>query len=74
MKPVLSAPDITGIDRLYEIYLTLPDRDKSIVNVHYFYDFLQKNTIERQIFLDTYCNFEFLQVNNTVVLKVLPKE
>jgi hypothetical protein len=40
----------------------------------HFYDFLREHTPERQLFLEAYCDFSFMQIDNIVVLKLSPKE
>lgn len=73
MSTVLSSPDITGIDKLYEIYQTTPDRDITITNISQFYSFLSKNSISRQLFLEEYCDYSFIPTGRIVVLKLSPK-
>lgn len=73
MSLVLTSPDISGIDRLFEIYKTIPGRDESITDIALFYRFLTRKSIERQQFLDNYCDYEFLTAGTTVILKLSPK-
>jgi hypothetical protein len=73
MSTVLTSPDISGIDKLFEIYKTIPDRDESITDIASFYQFLTKKSIERQRFLDDYCDYDFFSVGTTVILKLSPK-
>lgn len=75
MKPTLTltSPDISDINKLFEIYLTLPDRDELIDNLSQFYSFLQKNSKDRQAFLDAHCVYDFMSIGKTVILKVSPK-
>jgi hypothetical protein len=74
MSTVLSSPEITGIQRLFEIYVTLPERKYNEDTFPHFYDFLRENTSERQLFLEIYCDFSFMQIDNIVILKLSPKE
>lgn len=73
MSLVLTSPDISGIDRLFDIYKTITDRDESITDITLFYRFLTRKSIERQHFLDSYCDYEFLTTGTTVILKLSPK-
>ncbi len=69
----ITSPDIIGIQKLFERYLTLPDRDTSVNTLAGFYDFLRKNTYRRKIFLDQYCEYEFMFVDRSIILKLIPK-
>lgn len=74
MSTILTSPDITGIGKLFEIYQSLPDRDRSIVDLTGFYEFLSVNSCERRLFLEAYCNYSFLHLDNVVILKLEPRD
>lgn len=74
MSTVLTSPTISGINKLFEIYLLLDDRDFSITTIDLFYEFLQRNTVARQTFLDDHCDYDFMTIDNVVVLRLNPKQ
>lgn len=66
----ISAPNIQNMDKLFEIYKTLPERDNSIITIELFYEFMQKESIERKIFLDTHCSYSSMKIESIDILKV----
>ncbi|EGK00466.1 hypothetical protein [Dysgonomonas gadei] len=71
MKDIVSAEDISGMDMLFEIYKSLPGNESASQSG--FQDFLSVNSAERTVFLETYCDYFFMQVDRTAILKVKPK-
>lgn len=71
MKDIVSAEDISGMDKLFEIYKSLPGNGSASQSG--FQDFLSVNSAERTTFLVTYCDYSFMTVDRTVILKVKPK-
>lgn len=72
MKDIVSAEDISGMDKLFEIYKSLQGNESASQSG--FQDFLSVNSAERIVFLETYCDYSFLPVDRTTILKVKPKE
>ncbi|MBK5720155.1 hypothetical protein JGH11_04640 [Dysgonomonas sp. Marseille-P4677] len=72
MRDIVSTEDISGMDRLFEIYKTLPGNEASTVSE--FNDFMSVNSSGRAVFLNTYCDYSFMRVERTTILKVKPKE
>lgn len=67
MSTVVSSPNFEDTEVLYGKYLEMPgNEDKSI---DMFYEFLAIESIDRQLFLDEYCMYDFITVENSVVLK-----
>lgn len=72
MKDIVSVEDVSGMDKLHEIYKSLHQDNPMFVDK--FYEFMSVNSAERTVFLKTYCDYSFMQVDRTVILKVKPKE
>lgn len=74
MNAIVSSPNITDIDRLYEIYQSTPYFDSSTKSMDQFYTFLSTNSNQRQLFLEEYCDYNFVSLDGIVILKLSIKE
>ena len=63
----ITAPNIRGIEKLFEIYKELPDSDAFITTIEDFYEFMRKESPERKLFMDTCCSCRFFQVDSVAI-------
>lgn len=54
-------------ETLYGKYIEIPGNEDASFDD--FYEFLSVESAGRQLFLEEYCTYEFIEVENTVVLK-----
>lgn len=71
MKDVLSCEDISQINVLFDQYKTIPGNSNATMDS--FYSFLSTDSAERTLFLEEYCDYTYIRVNRSYVLKVKPK-
>lgn len=57
----------TDINTLYGLYLLWSKNED--IDQSEFMDFIQSPSIDREAFLDEYCNYEFIEMGNTLILK-----
>lgn len=70
-KIVISSSNTSGLQKLYETYTGQPGNESASYDD--FIQFLSIASPERSIFLDTYCNWQAVDMGVTIVIKVDPK-
>lgn len=63
----ISSPNMDDTETLYGKYIEIPGNKEASFDD--FYEFLSVESADRQLFLEEYCIYKFVEVENTVVLK-----
>ena len=67
MSITISSPNMEDTETLYGKYIEIPGNEGA--GLDDFYEFLSVESAGRQLFLEEYCTYEFVEAGNTVVLK-----
>lgn len=69
----LSAP---GIDAsiLFGIYINLPKNADKDISLNDFIIFLSAESVDRELFLNKYCIYEFIEKEDSIILRYKVKE
>lgn len=70
-RTLVSSPNISNIDTLFEIYKSLEGNTDTTMTE--FYAFLCVDSIHRRLFLESYCDYSFSEHPYAFVLMITPK-
>lgn len=68
---VISSPDISGLDTLYNRFKALSGNETSSYDD--FISFLSVESADRLLFLDQHCVWDMIDLGKTIVFKISPK-
>lgn len=71
MSILLSCPNIEDKEDLYSIFTSISGNEEKTIDD--FYDFLSKESSARALFLNEYCKYTLVTIENSVILKYQKK-